>query len=916
MSHLDAFFKILLIPILSACCLVSYGQTTYFVTPTGGGSMDGSSWINASDNLQDMIDAASAGDQIWVATGIYKPTIKMDFDNSGTADIRETIFHINKNIALYGGFSGTETMLSERDWEINSTVLSGDIGMANIKSDNSYHVVFIDASSGIINSSCILDGFYIKDGNANENTGLHSGGGGLYLDGRTNSCRPMLHQLSIAHNSATYGGAIYFDAANGNCSPNITHCRIDSNEAFKDGGGLYLQADNGSITSRINNAQFRNNSTANYGGGIFLYVDQSGTCAPEFSNCIFDLNMANEGGAIASESQNGFCFPIFRNTTIFGNTANMNDGAINNRQTGGTCGTRFLNSILWNNQSQISNENGATVDLDHSIYDDGNANSILVYPTGVVANGPVTDLNPNFRDETNLDLRLLPGSPAINGGDNNDIGLNIVNDLDGKPRIIQGTVDMGPYESHCPLNNDPIYVDIDATGEELGISWNDAFQNIQEGIDHACNCDTGSVLAVWVAEGTYLPTFKYGLSDERLRTFYIPKDVELYGGFQGTESMLSERDWRSNEVVLSGNIGMTNSSLDNSYHVMTLSPDIGDITDACIVDGFQVMHGRAIGPQQASSSGGGIYIRGNIQFGDIDPILRNLNVSHNFAAFGGGIYHQNAQASFINSMISNDTAVFGGGGVHNSYGDPWFQNCIIQDNKGGQGGGFYHGGEGYPLFSNCAFIYNEADDDQPMPTFNGGAIFNDGTTPGDIQALNSIFWRNQDEIIDDNTAPILLDHCIFDDDSPDGFLSLPAGVSQVTTIDLDPQFLNLGSFTPPVGGRNLRLRQNSPGINGGRLLGLETNEDLDGNNRMNGLKDIGPYENPYAGCPQTLTLDNVLYTPLNGTYQAQQSIQLGSGMEILNTAQVTLDAPEVLVDESTVQLGGLVEVLQDGCTEE
>ena len=130
---------------------------------------------------------------------------------------------------------------------------------------------------------------------------------------------------------------------------------------------------------------------------------------------------------------------------------------------------------------------------------------------------------------------------------------------------------------------------------------------------------------------------------------------------------------------------------------------------------------------------------------------------------------------------------------------------------------------------------------------------------------------------------------------------------------MDPQFLNLGSFTPPVGGRNLRLRQNSPGINGGRLLGLETNEDLDGNNRMNGLIDIGPYENPYVGCPQTLTLDDSMYTPLNGTYQAQQSIQLGVGMEILNTADVTLNAPEVQIDESSTQLGAQLTILQDGC---
>lgn len=914
MSHFTAFQRIMLVlNLITTLYLMGYSQSTYFVTPSGAGMMDGSSWNNASDDLQDMINTAIEGDQIWVAQGTYLPTVKVDFDNSGTAETRETIFYINKNIAIYGGFAGSEALISERDWTANPTILSGNIGVVNDDADNSYHVVIIEASQGIINSDCILDGFYIRYGNANGSTDLHEQGGGLYLDGRAHPCRPTLNQLSIAENIATYGGGIYCDAENGECSPHLTYCKIDSNQATKDGGGIYFRASGGTVTADVNNTQFQENSAANYGGAIYHFKDQvAGSCIPEYSNCLFILNAAAEGGGMASESQNGLCLPTFRNATFFNNSTSINGGAIYNRQMGGTCTSRFYNSILWANQNQITNDGGASVDLEHSIYDDGNPNNTLVYPTGVFGDGSVSDLDPAFRDPANLDLRVMRGSPAINTGDNTEIGVITDRDLDGKPRIIQGTVDMGPYESYCPLNDDPILVDIDATGDQIGTSWAHALPNLQEGIDLACDCDTSGIISVWVAEGTYYPTFKIEPGDERTRTFYISRDIRLYGGFQGDETLLAERDWQANMVILSGNIGLAGTSIDNSYHVMTLQPDKGDITSECIVDGFNIERGQADGTGQQVQVGGGLFIQGFPSV-KIDPQLRNLSISHNFALFGGGgIYHSNAAASFINSTISLNDTEFSGGGVYNQQGSPWFQNCVIQNNSSDfRGGGFYHEGTERTRLYNCAFIYNEVDN----VLFGGGAIFNDGTSPGVVDVINSILWKNQDEIIQNGTASTILGYCIFDDDLPDGSLTLPAGVQHVNTIDVDPLFLHPGSSATPIEERNLRLSQNSPGINNGFSISLETNIDLDGNERVISTIDIGPYENPYAGCSQTLRLDNVLYTPLNGTYQAQQSIQLGSGMEILNTAQVTLNAPEVHIDESSTQLGAQLTVLQDGCQE-
>src|SRR5690606_29348717 len=52
-----------------------------------------------------------------------------------------------------------------------------------------------------------------------------------------------------------------------------------------------------------------------------------------------------------------------------------------------------------------------------------------------------------FVDADNGNLHLTLGSPAIDAGDNSALPAGITTDLDGKPRIVNGTVDLGAYES-------------------------------------------------------------------------------------------------------------------------------------------------------------------------------------------------------------------------------------------------------------------------------------------------------------------------------------------------------------------------------------------------------------------------------------------------------------------------------------
>jgi hypothetical protein len=107
---------------------------TYYVNDDAAGANTGASWQDAFTDLQSALNAAISGDQIWVASGAYKPSLSID----GSADARTASFSLTSGVALYGGFEGVENQLEKRSSDPALTVLSGDIGVAGDSADNSY----------------------------------------------------------------------------------------------------------------------------------------------------------------------------------------------------------------------------------------------------------------------------------------------------------------------------------------------------------------------------------------------------------------------------------------------------------------------------------------------------------------------------------------------------------------------------------------------------------------------------------------------------------------------------------------------------------------------------------------------------------------------------------------------------------
>jgi hypothetical protein len=482
-----------------------------YVDADAGGANNGLRWDDAYNNLQDALAVVESDSEIHVAQGIYKPTgfippppPPMAGSNSqepvATAEDRTATFLLINGVAIYGGYAGVgEPKPNERDIELYETILSGDIRMPGDISDNSYHVV---TGSGC-DETAVLDGFIITAGNAN-GSNPYDRGGGLY----NYHSSPTLYNCTFSGNSAGGDGGGMF---NWNSSPTLAYCTFSGNSAHKGGGMHNRQYSDPRITNctfiansaggegggmrnkesgpTVTNCTFSGNSSGFNGGGIQNALNSSSllvnclfsgnwaeraggglsnfnTSSTTVTNCTFSGNSAGEvgGGMHNNRSSN----PTVTNCTFSGNLASENGGGMGNRNIGRptliNCtfsGNRaeIQGGGVFNDSSSISTLAncilwGNTAPIGPQIDNDGTSWAIVSY-SDVQGGWPGTgniNANPLFVDSAIGDYHLLTGSPCINAGDPGYIAQPGETDLDGKPRIIGGRIDMGVYEfNHNPI---------------------------------------------------------------------------------------------------------------------------------------------------------------------------------------------------------------------------------------------------------------------------------------------------------------------------------------------------------------------------------------------------------------------------------------------------------------------------------
>lgn len=412
-------FSLLLYQNALASPAAATATVIYVDGSAAGPTHDGTSWGNAYITLQDALAAATAGEEIWVAAGIYYP----DEGSGATADVVSATFTLKTGVAIYGGFDGTETERTERNWLTNLTILSGDLTQndpdinsngvitdpATIAAPNAYHVVSADSADG----STILDGFTITGGHADGDFTNGCGdacGGGLLLD---NNSAVQLNNLAIQGNFADFYGAgiTAIDS-----TPSLQNVTIQGNRANNSGGGMYNLRSNSILT----NVAFSGNRASSRGGALYNYRVPT--------------------------------VVILTNVTISGNRAQHSGGGIRNVESAAA----LQNSILWNNsannEQQISNGTDGSAVVTQSLVENafsgGSWDSTLGTDGGNnLDSDPLftTAINPTDAPTLAGDLRLTTYSPAADAG--NSAANLTTTDVDNQNRFQGASIDMGAYES-------------------------------------------------------------------------------------------------------------------------------------------------------------------------------------------------------------------------------------------------------------------------------------------------------------------------------------------------------------------------------------------------------------------------------------------------------------------------------------
>lgn len=354
------------------------GQNIRYVRENGIG--DGSSWLNASNDLQAMINLSLSGDEIWVAAGTYKPMHRIaatDVNGMATTD-RDRAFLLKADIKIYGGFPPTGSPAkADRDWTTYTSRLSGDLNGNDMVSgsgttlafsnitENAYHVVVSTGNMG----TAKLDGFTISGGNANVFSSVRlnseviarSAGGGLTCI----NASPTVTNSIFVSNTAPFGGGLYNYSAspdimsckflgnittagvvfnNESSSPTLNQVTITANRCI-DGGAFYSQSNSGPVVTNCVISDNTHHGIHTHGSSpVFNGVTISGNgregvysyvASPRLNNCTISANRrggvsSNEGGItvitnciISGNNESGvsssFSSPQIINTVISGN---------------------------------------------------------------------------------------------------------------------------------------------------------------------------------------------------------------------------------------------------------------------------------------------------------------------------------------------------------------------------------------------------------------------------------------------------------------------------------------------------------------------------------------------------------------------------------------------------------------------
>lgn len=708
-----------------------------YVKSVATGTGDGSSWENASGNLQNMIDELAKNNpqnlpgEVWVAAGTYVPQVQVISGTTYSAS-----FLMRDGISVYGGFAGDESSKQEREvgkmpWNfVNKTILEGSYyehsktswNESNHKwtlTSDSRHVVFFsplpsEGKSGF-GKSTILNGVTIRGGYAQGGEGvadfMTDRGAGVYM-----GINATLEKCIVTENSSTgNGGAVYMYGGR------VMNSLIYNNNADGDGGAVYV--DNAGIVL----ASMLTNNSANNGSGAYLAHTGNWTDGkphPEYlilSTSVVSNNTSRLNGA-AYCAKGG----VLMQNTITNNdcpTATDNTSA-NASQSGGLYVDSYglvINSVLWNNTIQkrnipmyaknptpsnvrflytaLSGINNAVWNnvLQQEVISLAESNNIaeegvlspdfvaegLPESTGVT--GLLEDVNYFWQPVTGANLRARG---MTLGTFPDDVLVAPEIDIAGtrfaqKPAVGAYSVEatnINPEDTGDALK---VYVDVEcAVATHDGSSWANGYRSLNEAIAYLSGLDKETVgskrLEVHVMEGDIWPRYAFTNLDPQTATIDIPAAASgatlyIYGGYHRSDDKISVE---RNPLTYRSVINGNHEGKnieDGLYHCITVAKGA-----AVCLDGFHIINGYAAG-EASRQYGAGLLVHDGA-----NVTVNNCIFENNTAQEGSAIDARNASLTMNNCVVNNNTNITETAAVVNGNGANLKMNFVTIVNNNGK----------------------------------------------------------------------------------------------------------------------------------------------------------------------------------------------------------------------------------------
>ncbi len=309
-----------------------------------------------------------------------------------------------------------------------------------------------------------------------------------------------------------------------------------------------------------------------------------------------------------------------------------------------------------------------------------------------------------------------------------------------------------------------VFVNPNASGANDGSSWLDAYTNLQDAL---ANTEANEI---WVTEGTYFPS----MQDSAIY-FLIAAQHSIYGGFDGTETDLSERDLSTNVTIINGDLNNDDDiqsptlyRMDNAQHLFYIPEDFGIVT----IDGFSFNGGNSLLEDNEEFNfylrGGGIYT--------FSPIsLSNCTFNNCVGRAGSSIYvsHSGTGTKITNSTFTNNYTTAQAPVMLANCVDPIVATCDFNNNVVTRGCL-------YTLYCNgaeikdCSFKNNLGHPDN----WGGVAFFNWNSIniamqncifEENISTNNAAVWYCDGRELSNDETQMIVSSCAFNNNESPGF---------------------------------------------------------------------------------------------------------------------------------------------------